>query len=809
MSDDVSAPLSQWDGGREEASSLQHQNAELRNRLTSLIDAIRRISGTLHTGTVLERVVESARTLTNARYGVLLTYDEDGGVRDVFTSGMTPEERSSLEHQPRGAGLPEYLNETQGPLRLGDISGHPALTGFPENHPPANTFLGMQIRNDVEHVGNIFLTERKFGQEFTEVDEETIVMLVSLAAIAITNARTHENERRARADLEALLDISPVAVSVFDAKTGHMVSCNAEFMRIAGNPETLRTGWEDAIPTWSFRRADGREIPLSELPLNRVFLFGETVRAEDIIVVLPDGRSIPTLVSAAPVYSEEGELTAAVVASQDLTPLVDLERVRAEFLGLISEELRMPLTTIKGAIASLSDFAVSHGPSEGSQLLRIIDQQTDLMHSQINSLVELSYIDTGTLVVSPKSTDLRPLVDDARRDFLRGHQGSEIQMANLDGVPPVLADRQRIGQVLSNLLYSVSRHTTDLSSLRISASQMDIYVAISVSASSEAISAGEPRQLVQEILGSQIQDIRRVAGGETLALAMCKGIVEAHGGRLSMEGQDQTGGVAFTFTLPVAPQPLVAAPEEEAGPSHSKDSEWSELARSEGGRILVATEDTRLMGTIRRTLSRAGHSPIPASDFSALDRTVYEENPDLLLLDLSSRAAVGLELTQHLSSNYGVPVIVLSGQADSEDIVRAFGMGADDYIVKPFSPTELVARTAASLRKRSAVRLAGSPHRYLCGNVEIDYAGHTVTVSGSPVHMTATEYDLLVELATNAGRILTQDELLHRVWGPEYTGESQLLRSYVRSLRQKLGDSARSPSYIFTEHGIGYRMQRP
>ena len=91
----------------------------------------------------------------------------------------------------------------------------------------------------------------------------------------------------------------------------------------------------------------------------------------------------------------------------------------------------------------------------------------------------------------------------------------------------------------------------------------------------------------------------------------------------------------------------------------------------------------------------------------------------------------------------------------------------------------------------------------------MDYTSHRVTVAGQPVQLTATEYKLLHELSSGAGRVMTQDELLHRVWGPEYAGESQLLRAYVKTLRQKLGDNARNPSYIFTEHGIGYRMAKP
>ncbi len=113
------------------------------------------------------------------------------------------------------------------------------------------------------------------------------------------------------------------------------------------------------------------------------------------------------------------------------------------------------------------------------------------------------------------------------------------------------------------------------------------------------------------------------------------------------------------------------------------------------------------------------------------------------------------------------------------------------------------------MRNRTTFREAEAPQGYVARDLTINYTGRTVSVAGRQVQLTATEYKLIFELSTSAGRILTQDELLQRVWGPEYVGESQLLRSYIKSLRQKLGDNARRPTYIFTEHGIGYRMLKP
>ena len=136
-------------------------------------------------------------------------------------------------------------------------------------------------------------------------------------------------------------------------------------------------------------------------------------------------------------------------------------------------------------------------------------------------------------------------------------------------------------------------------------------------------------------------------------------------------------------------------------------------------------------------------------------------------------------------------------------------MGADDYIVKPFSPNELVARIEASLRKRAVFDHAEVHKPYRLGELTIDYMERGVTMSDRPVHLTATEYKLLFELSINSGRVLTHDQILQRVWGPEYSGDAQLVRAMVKKVRRKLGEDGSDPKYIMTQPRVGYMMAKP
>ena len=214
------------------------------------------------------------------------------------------------------------------------------------------TFLGAPVRHRGERLGNIYLTEKQGGQEFTLEDEETLVMFASQAALTVSNARRYRDERQVRDNLEALVDTSPVGILIFDAKTGDLVSLNQETRRIVRGLRAPGRTLTELLSVMTFRRLDGREIPADELPTVRAIRSGETVRAEEIVIHLPDGQTVTTVNNATPVRSAEGEIVSVIATIQDMTPLEDLERLRAEFLGMVSHELRMPLTAIKGSAAS-------------------------------------------------------------------------------------------------------------------------------------------------------------------------------------------------------------------------------------------------------------------------------------------------------------------------------------------------------------------------------------------------------------------------------------------------------------------------
>ena len=368
----------------------------LKDRLAGLIEASIGISQNLDTEGALQDVIDSASKLTCARYGVLVTFQPSGDIRDVYTCGLSQEERDRMTQSPQALGPLGYTSMAKGPVRLKDVATHADTLGLPENHPPVATLLGMPIYHGSEHVGNLYLTEKEEEREFTQEDEDTAAMFAAQAASVISNSHRYETERRAKADLETLMEICPVAVSVFDVRQGAVSYMNQECLRLLHGIAPSDEDIENIFLSLNFTRPDGRELSFAELPGTRALQSGETTIAEEIVVHLPDGRKLPTLTNCAPIFSESGEIVAVLTVMQDMTPVADQELRRAEFLGRVSEELRTPLTTIKGSVTALRSMVQPMKPTEPMQLLRIIDQQADLMRSQINSLIELTQIETGT-----------------------------------------------------------------------------------------------------------------------------------------------------------------------------------------------------------------------------------------------------------------------------------------------------------------------------------------------------------------------------------------------------------------------------
>ena len=241
----------------------------------------------------------------------------------------------------------------------------------------------------------------------------------------------------------------------------------------------------------------------------------------------------------------------SVVATlQDMTPVKEMERLRAEFLGMVSHELRTPLTTIKGSAATVLGSSSALDCTEVRHLFRIVDEQADRMRSLISNLLDVTRIEAGMFSVTPESTDVATLVSEARSVFLGGGARNSVEVDLPPGLPQVRADRQRMVQVLGNLLSNASKHSPDSSAIRVTAAREDVYVAVSVADEGRGLSAERMTHVFSKFSRLDGEDWGRDIEGSGLGLAICRGIVEAHGGRISAESAGTGLGTRFRFTIP-------------------------------------------------------------------------------------------------------------------------------------------------------------------------------------------------------------------------------------------------------------------
>ena len=405
--------------------------AALRERLSRLGQASLRITQDLDFNSVLQGALDSARSLTNARYGVIVLHDGDGVAEEFLASGMTPEETERLwtapgwapalpvpgpaSRSPAGA-RPDRPPALPGPAR-------PATPGGGERDRSPSWPFRCRTRGSGWAVST--WPRSRTEPEFSQEDEDTLALFAAQAALAIANARQHREERRdpgrpgdpgGHLSRWAWWSSTPPRESP--------VSFNREALRIVDGLREPDQSPVDLLGVVTLRRADGREVSLARVPHVRCCSApGRRCGPRRSVLRVPGGSAASAaLLNVTPIISERtARWSPSVVAvMQDLTPLEEAERLRADFLATVSHELLAPLTSIKGSAATLLGSATDLEPSLARQFFRIIEDQADHMKELVSDLLDVARIETGALPVSPEPAEVSRLVDRARSAFGSG-----------------------------------------------------------------------------------------------------------------------------------------------------------------------------------------------------------------------------------------------------------------------------------------------------------------------------------------------------------------------------------------------------
>lgn len=223
------------------------------------------------------------------------------------------------------------------------------------------------------------------------------------------------------------------------------------------------------------------------------------------------------------------------------------------------------------------------------------------------------------------------------------------------------------------------------------------------------------------------------------------------------------------------------------------------------GRVLVVDDDTALAEMLGIVLRTEGFEPVFCADGAKALAAFRESKPDLVLLDLMLPGRDGIDVCRSIRAESGVPIVMLTAKTDTVDVVLGLESGADDYVVKPFKPKELVARVRTRLRRTDQP----SPETLTIGDLQIDVAGHSVKRDGEPISLTPLEFDLLAALARKPWQVFTREVLLQEVWGYRHAADTRLVNVHVQRLRSKIEHDPERPQIVVTVRGVGYKAGPP
>lgn len=343
---------------------------------------------------------------------------------------------------------------------------------------------------------------------------------------------------------------SPVGLVVLDARTVDPLMVNHEARRIIG--ELWEPGERpNTLPTATLRRADGREMPLAA-GLQQCLASTEPLPAEKVVLARPDGRSVSVLVDSTPILSAEGTVESCVFTLKDMTLLGGLDRLRADLVARVGEELRAALAMVKGCAATVLESRARLDMVETAQFVRIIERQTDRMRDVLAELLDLARIETGTMPVNLEPTELPSLIEETVNVLAAARIQDRVEVAPTAGLPLVMADRRRIAQVLDAVASVALRLWDGSAPVRVGAARGDDHVVVSIMCPRPAVTDEQLADLFKPVPRFCSDGRGRDLDDGGLGLAVSTTVMEAHGGRLGATNCSESRGVRFTLTLPIA-----------------------------------------------------------------------------------------------------------------------------------------------------------------------------------------------------------------------------------------------------------------
>jgi DNA-binding response OmpR family regulator/signal transduction histidine kinase len=549
----------------------------------------------------------------------------------------------------------------------------------------------------------------------------------------------------------------------------------------------------------------------AQTELDRIWLYPEQESSTDL--ALADAAVRWLRVQSFPVRDDLDLLLGRGVLLDDITLERSPTQTRNETLALAAHELKTPLAIIKGCATTLLGNSMRWDPSTMREMLQMIDTQTDRLHDILNTLLDVWRMDAGAQNLRLSEVHIAKLLEQLVERWRKNAPRHQFIVNAPTEDIVVQCDALRIEQAFNHLLNNAVAYSSMGSVINIQLETNDVEVCLSISDQGVGIAPEHLNRIFDRFY--RISPGEQRSNGSGLGLSIVRATIEAHGGKIWAESPGIGLGTTFSCTLPFTPlmqtEPLPQMPSETAIASSPSGPltlpRTGPLKQSQRSKIIVVENDARITRYLRAHLGEQQYHVHTLSHGIQLLRQLDLEEPDIILLATRLSDISGAEVLQRLREFSAIPVMMLCDECDEDEHVRLLDLGADDLILKPFSIKELLARVRALLRRSiSQGEQLTADVIFKTGELTIDYAQHQVHVQEKPVQLSRTEYKLLCTLAQNAGRVLTHELLLERVWGAEYNREVDFIWVYISRLRRKIEADPRHPRYILTVPDVGYKL---
>ncbi len=667
--------------------------------------------------------------------------------------------------------------------------------------PGAPDLLITPIRRGEQIRGALFI----LGNSAHHFDTYDCSLAIGIAHQLASKAETLDllsSLQRDSGQREAILMSVQNGIFLVDG-SGQIVYCNPQLSDMIGtNAKTLLGHSYCVLFQQLVARSGNREKTRQDLDI----AVGQITTFPIVNLTIPRPDFLHLQLHFFTVNDESGQSIGWGAALSNVTAQLERLDRMSDLLASVAHKLRTPLATIKGFATMLSGERPYWGEDGHEGYVRSIDESADQLGRLIENVLEMARMDTGVALLRRRSVAVPSLVERAVRAIRLLDKEHEFEVSIMAGLPELEIDPLRIEQVLRNLLENAVDASPAGSHVVVRVERQSDEVLISIADQRIDI----PKDTLAHIF-DRVPQATEVSRGQTksaeLGLYVSRAVVTAHGGRI-WATSEPGHGTTIHFTLPVEsfPNGSSAAPPRPNTNQLGRRLEADSHTPSNVTTILIVDDDVLQLRLFKVNLEMEGYKVMTASQGRAALEMAALQAFHLILLDLGLPDLDGFHVCARLREFSSVPIIIITGKDTEQDKLRGLGVGADDYLIKPFSPKELVARVRAVLRRAQAPGVPEGRTMLRVGDMTLDLAHREVYLRGKIVSLTLHEYKLLIYMATNPGRVLSHRQLLTEVWGPEYGDDRQYLWVSISRLRRKLEDDPGQPRYIITDPTVGYHF---